>query len=101
MRRPPRSTLFPYATLFRSDADPRFRDADHLRQIGAVGMGALQDRVAGVAVFGGAVVADRAARPHRPGGNAADDEAAPDDSAGAPGTPHLTCPHSVHPSRSD
>src|SRR5215469_17164879 len=26
IRRPPRSTLFPYTTLFRSDADPRAKD---------------------------------------------------------------------------
>src|SRR3712207_9166311 len=30
MRPPPRSTLFPYTTLFRSDADPKV-DADALR----------------------------------------------------------------------
>ena len=71
------------ADIAGDDADPRFRDADHLRQIGAVGMGALQDRVAGVAVFGGVVVADRAARLHRRGGNAVDDEAALDDAVGA------------------
>src|SRR3712207_8453519 len=30
IRRPPRSTLFPYTTLFRSDdADPRFRTFRH------------------------------------------------------------------------
>src|SRR3712207_8413392 len=28
IRRPPRSTLFPYTTLFRSAADPGHRDAD-------------------------------------------------------------------------
>src|SRR2546430_5584202 len=27
IRRPPRSTLFPYTTLFRSNAEPRARDA--------------------------------------------------------------------------
>src|SRR3712207_6856174 len=27
IRRPPRSTLFPYTTLFRSEAQPRRRDA--------------------------------------------------------------------------
>src|SRR5436853_1539954 len=30
IRRPPRSTLFPYTTLFRSIADYRLRGADHL-----------------------------------------------------------------------
>src|SRR5690348_17550421 len=28
IRRPPRSTLFPYTTLFRSDADPGLLDAE-------------------------------------------------------------------------
>src|SRR3712207_7233826 len=35
IRRPPRSTLFPYTTLFRSAADPRGRPAD--RRPGAHG----------------------------------------------------------------
>src|SRR2546426_8556262 len=29
IRRPPRSTLFPYTTLFRSQVGPRFRGARH------------------------------------------------------------------------
>src|SRR3712207_7758910 len=29
IRRPPRSTLFPYTTLFRSDGDPEQRDVAH------------------------------------------------------------------------
>src|SRR5688572_31334187 len=32
IRRPPRSTLFPYTTLFRSDGDDRAGAADRLRQ---------------------------------------------------------------------
>src|SRR5215813_11899743 len=31
IRRPPRSTLFPYTTLFRSRADRARRDGDHLQ----------------------------------------------------------------------
>src|SRR2546430_13313214 len=33
IRRPPRSTLFPYTTLFRSLLRPTRRRAEHLRQI--------------------------------------------------------------------
>src|SRR3712207_8306912 len=32
IRRPPRSTLFPYTTLFRSDFLPRYRQAEQLRR---------------------------------------------------------------------
>src|SRR2546430_8647779 len=32
IRRPPRSTLFPYTTLFRSEAKPRFARTDFERQ---------------------------------------------------------------------
>src|SRR3712207_7376163 len=32
IRRPPRSTLFPYTTLFRSDDAPRHLDLDEVRQ---------------------------------------------------------------------
>src|SRR2546429_4877916 len=32
IRRPPRSTLFPYTTLFRSDREPNFRKDHILRQ---------------------------------------------------------------------
>src|SRR5258708_31522221 len=45
IRRPPRSTLFPYTTLFRSVATIVDRDARHLapdpfaRQLGPVGIG--------------------------------------------------------------
>src|SRR2546426_7723805 len=31
IRRPPRSTLFPYTTLFRSDPERRLGDAEHRR----------------------------------------------------------------------
>src|SRR5258708_25829764 len=31
IRRPPRSTLFPYTTLFRSNESPRLRRSDKLR----------------------------------------------------------------------
>src|SRR5438034_7264423 len=34
IRRPPRSTLFPYTTLFRSDGTVRLRDARTLRPLG-------------------------------------------------------------------
>src|SRR2546428_4921868 len=55
IRRPPRSTLFPYTTLFRSDAGP-MHDVDHLRDV-LVRLGhLLGDR--GVAV-GAEVVEDR------------------------------------------
>src|SRR3712207_8491795 len=38
IRRPPRSTLFPYTTLFRSDAAAvLLRDVDHLLDPGEVG----------------------------------------------------------------
>src|SRR5690349_22824286 len=30
IRRPPRSTVFPYTTLFRSHAEPHARQVDHL-----------------------------------------------------------------------
>src|SRR2546430_2835962 len=34
IRRPPRSTLFPYTTLFRSLGNPAFmRDPEHMRQV--------------------------------------------------------------------
>src|SRR2546422_405861 len=33
IRRPPRSTLFPYTTLFRSSSRPRARAAHHRRQV--------------------------------------------------------------------
>src|SRR6185436_20426293 len=34
IRRPPRSTLFPYTTLFRSGCDPRRSDDDGRRHVG-------------------------------------------------------------------
>src|SRR3712207_8286152 len=48
IRRPPRSTLFPYTTLFRSRFDsrrPRARDAEQPRaRIGLAGVGGARDR---------------------------------------------------------
>src|SRR3712207_7400588 len=38
IRRPPRSTLFPYTTLFRSIAD---KEAEYCRQIGLQGAGII------------------------------------------------------------
>src|SRR3989454_11364180 len=46
IRRPPRSTLFPYTTLFRSDALPRRRDPRG-RGEGRAVLGALSLRLAG------------------------------------------------------
>src|SRR5438046_5599590 len=38
IRRPPRSTLFPYTTLFRSDREvPGLEDAHHLGERGRIG----------------------------------------------------------------
>src|SRR2546430_5930122 len=47
IRRPPRSTLFPYTTLFRSRDDDRDRDPAHQR---VVGVGGALDEEAGVDV---------------------------------------------------
>src|SRR2546430_13322219 len=47
IRRPPRSTLFPYTTLFRSI---RHREFGHLERVGAVAHGA-DDLTQGDAVF--------------------------------------------------
>src|SRR5260221_8425282 len=41
IRRPPRSTLFPYTTLFRSLTDQRTRDAARRRPAGCRGAGQL------------------------------------------------------------
>src|SRR5947209_12448999 len=38
IRRPPRSTLFPYTTLFRSSLDPKWFDT-HLHLVGPPGSG--------------------------------------------------------------
>src|SRR3712207_8955707 len=48
MRRPPRSTLFPYTTLFRSRSRPRGLPGDlaAVLRVAAAGRG-LRDRVAG------------------------------------------------------
>src|SRR3989449_10227245 len=34
IRRPPRSTLFPYTTLFRSVSEPRVRQKGHISRLG-------------------------------------------------------------------
>src|SRR3712207_8860332 len=55
IRRPPRSTLFPYTTLFRSHRDPRDRGADRRGQ--ARGAAGSQDPALSLAaeLRGGAV----------------------------------------------
>src|SRR2546422_7149474 len=46
IRRPPRSTLFPYTTLFRSDRGGRHRERRALLKLGAhLGRAALEQRV--------------------------------------------------------
>ena len=43
IRRPPRSTLFPYTTLFRSDKDKKFDKSSHqMRQV-EKGIAVMQD----------------------------------------------------------
>src|SRR2546422_6284410 len=44
IRRPPRSTLFPYTTLFRSPREPRGRAADHRRREERMECPARRDR---------------------------------------------------------
>src|SRR5690242_21497334 len=46
IRRPPRSTLFPYTTLFRSDLDDQVPAGDRSHQVDGVhrGLGASEDR---------------------------------------------------------
>src|SRR2546430_7212733 len=43
IRRPPRSTLFPYTTLFRSIGMPFHRTSEYLRSSGATRRGARTD----------------------------------------------------------
>ena len=71
------------ADIAGDDADPALRHVQDLRQVGAVGVGALQCRVDRVAAVGRVVVADRAARLHRRRGHPVDDEPALDDAGGA------------------
>src|SRR3712207_7173409 len=59
IRRPPRSTLFPYTTLFRSGADDRGRarpgrpdDAAHARRLDALDGAVHARRGAGIAAAG-------------------------------------------------
>src|SRR3712207_8479824 len=55
IRRPPRSTLFPYTTLFRSVADGDGEAADLADRLGAVGeqVGVLVDDPAGAELSAG------------------------------------------------
>ena len=65
------------ADIAGDDADLALRHFEHaLRQLGAEGVRALQRGVDGVAVLGGVVVADRAARLHGRAGDAVDHEVA-------------------------
>src|SRR5258707_5666545 len=43
IRRPPRSTLFPYTTLFRSFFDPRLNDATQFPVAAAAGFGNVRN----------------------------------------------------------
>src|SRR5688572_31944317 len=58
LRRPPRSTLFPYTTLFRSSAAGEAADAGVLARVGAPGVG--QDSAGDAGCGGGP--AERVAR---------------------------------------
>src|SRR2546425_2693106 len=49
IRRPPRSTLFPYTTLFRSDGDRRHAQAGEGEVVGAIEEAGFQVRVRAVA----------------------------------------------------
>src|SRR3712207_8649405 len=59
IRRPPRSTLFPYTTLFRSDVGAE--RAAGVREDAGRGVAAVASRRSGLAAEGG-VAADRPAR---------------------------------------
>src|SRR2546430_7712770 len=48
IRRPPRSTLFPYTTLFRSINDDRQRRLDRVCEVADVGARAFDDLLVGV-----------------------------------------------------
>src|SRR3712207_8711606 len=67
IRRPPRSTLFPYTTLFRSvEDDPARRGAEQAEVVAAAAAGELRDADQALAHLG---AAGRAAdRPHRHAG---------------------------------
>src|SRR5258705_12394083 len=82
IRRPPRSTLFPYTTLFRSDprtGEARLRAADE-----ALARGALRDGGGRGALVRGAAAA--AARRHAP-------RALPARGRQSPGAPHAAPLH--------
>src|SRR2546422_5627942 len=66
IRRPPRSTLFPYTTLFRSPPGPQ-RDPDRPRRAPRAGAGELLAGQARrlLAVRGGVALGPRGARPDR------------------------------------
>src|SRR3712207_7637495 len=51
IRRPPRSTLFPYTTLFLSEPDARAADVRHVQEAGVVDRRRARDRV-GEALLG-------------------------------------------------
>src|SRR2546427_7182275 len=52
IRRPPRSTLFPYTTLFRSEAARRRRDIERHEQLVEQRLGALEERARSLEVRG-------------------------------------------------
>src|SRR5215813_8315514 len=65
LRRPPRSTLFPYTTLFRSDRGGQARIARQPGQRGRVGGGVGdQDVVAGAALRSEEHTSELQSRPH-------------------------------------
>src|SRR2546430_9246340 len=47
IRRPPRSTLFPYTTLFRSGADLKRRESDHETEFVQVVLSQVHDDILG------------------------------------------------------
>src|SRR2546426_9077041 len=63
IRRPPRSTLFPYTTLFRSRADDLVPDILQLEQLDDL---ALDDGAMGALLAGGAAVVETAGQGARP-----------------------------------
>src|SRR5690349_21264332 len=91
LRRPPRSTLFPYTTLFRSDlreglaavlipAGAGPTDHSEARDLGQPRGDLLGDAVREVLILGHADVVERQDGEHRPAG--------PADRASTPASPH-------------
>src|SRR2546429_2617446 len=68
IRRPPRSTLFPYTTLFRSTADNTSAISTSSTQAydGAVTLGANTNLTGSTVTFGSTVDADAASQDHTP-----------------------------------